>query len=120
MSVFCPGVIRTAIIEGGKHGILLDSPETRGVGEGDVRRTLRREFEKTRPMDPNAFATKALDLVAANRAIIVVPGRWKALWWLERLSPSLGERFAGIVLGQTTRTLKEKLSRLRAGAVEPS
>ncbi len=120
VSVFCPGVIRTAIIEGGKHGILLDSPETRGVGESDVRRTLRGEFEKTRPMDPNAFATKALDQVAANRAIVVVPGRWKALWWLERLSPSLGERFARIVLGRTTRTLQEKLSRLRAGAVEPS
>ena len=35
------------------------------------------------------FAAKVLDQVARNRAIIIVPGWWKILWWLERLAPTL-------------------------------
>jgi hypothetical protein len=28
--------------------------------------------------------------VAKNRAIIVIPTWWRIVWWLNRLSPSLG------------------------------
>jgi short-subunit dehydrogenase len=41
-------------------------------------------------MSPNLFAKKVLRLVARNKAIIIVPSWWKAFWWINRLSPSLG------------------------------
>ena len=40
-------------------------------------------------MDPADFARHALNAVARNKAIIIVPGGWKLLWWLNRLSPSV-------------------------------
>ncbi len=45
-------------------------------------------------MDVGRFTEQALRHVAANRAIIIIPGRWKLIWWLHRLSPSLG-RYLG-------------------------
>lgn len=107
VSVFCPGVIRTAIIEGGKHGILLESELTAGVSDGEFRRLMRREFERVGPMDPNAFAKKALDQVAANREIIVLPARWKLLWWLDRISPKTGQLFAKWAARRMKKTLTE-------------
>lgn len=81
VSVLCPGVIRTPILEGGgKYGkMLIDIPVEK----------QRRMWEKLKPMPPDLFAAKALNLVAKNRAIIIVPSRWKGYWWINRLSPSL-------------------------------
>jgi short-subunit dehydrogenase len=84
VSVLCPSFVRTAILEdGGKFGrSLLDlSPEQK--------RILLESYEKFRPMPANAFAEKALDLVAKNRAIVVLPSRWKIIWLFSRLFPSL-------------------------------
>jgi NAD(P)-dependent dehydrogenase (short-subunit alcohol dehydrogenase family) len=83
VSVLCPGVIRTPIIAGGRYGIFV------GARPEQQREALARLFEGFRPMDVRVFAAKVLDQVARNRAIIVVPGWWKSLWWLERLSPGL-------------------------------
>jgi NAD(P)-dependent dehydrogenase (short-subunit alcohol dehydrogenase family) len=81
VSVLCPGVIRTPILEGGKYGrMLIDIPPEH----------LRRIWERFKPMLPDLFAKKVLDLVAKNRSIIIVPSRWKPLWWINRLSPALG------------------------------
>jgi NAD(P)-dependent dehydrogenase (short-subunit alcohol dehydrogenase family) len=81
VSVLCPGVIRTPILEGGKYGKALVeiSPEQ-----------LRDMWERLKPMPPNIFARKALDAVAKNKAIIIIPSWWKLFWWIDRLSPSLG------------------------------
>ncbi len=85
VSVLCPGAVRTAILDGGKYGKqLLDIPP-------DLQ---RRFIERLRPMDADRFAEQALRRVAANHAIIIIPGRWKLIWWLHRLSPSLG-RYLG-------------------------
>jgi len=81
VSVICPGVVRTPILEGcGKYGkMLIDiSPEKQ-----------RQMWEKLNPMSPDIFAAKVLDMVAKNKAIIIVPSRWKVYWWINRLSPSL-------------------------------
>jgi hypothetical protein len=43
-------------------------------------------------MAPEKFAERALRAVLRGDAIIVVPGWWKAFWYLERLSPSLSMR----------------------------
>jgi NAD(P)-dependent dehydrogenase (short-subunit alcohol dehydrogenase family) len=82
VSVICPGVIRTPILEGGgRYGkMLVDIPS----GE------LRRMLERLRPMSPNLFAKKVLNSIAKNRAIIIVPSWWKLFWWINRLSPSFG------------------------------
>ena len=86
VSVICPGVVRTPILEGGgKFGkMLMDMPPEQ----------LRQMWEKLKPMSPDLFAEKVLDSVAKNRAIIIVPSRWKLIWWMNRFSPSLGILFA--------------------------
>jgi NAD(P)-dependent dehydrogenase (short-subunit alcohol dehydrogenase family) len=82
VSVLCPGVIRTPILEGGgKYGkLLIDIPPEE----------LRRMWEKLRPISPNLFAKEVLKSVAKNKAIIIVPSWWKIFWWINRLSPSFG------------------------------
>jgi short-subunit dehydrogenase len=85
VSVFCPGFVRTAIFEGGgKYGrMLIDwSPEQQ--------KGMMEMVDKYKPMDPNTFAEKALQSVAKNKAIIVVPSWWKLFWWIHRLFPTIG------------------------------
>ena len=84
VSVLCPSFVRTAILEdGGKFGrSLIDlSP--------DQERRLLESYEKFKPMPANTFAAKALDLIAKNKAIVVLPSRWKIIWLFSRLFPSL-------------------------------
>jgi NAD(P)-dependent dehydrogenase (short-subunit alcohol dehydrogenase family) len=84
VSALCPGVIRTKILEGGRHGVLQANRP-----EAAQRRAYKKMFEQFRPMDPAPFARQVLDQVARNVQIIIVPGYWRVLWWLERLSPAL-------------------------------
>jgi NAD(P)-dependent dehydrogenase (short-subunit alcohol dehydrogenase family) len=81
VSVLCPGVIRTPILEGGRYGRMSTEipPET-----------MRELWEKLRPMPADVFACRAINAIAKNKAIIVVPSWWKVFWWINRLSPSLG------------------------------
>jgi short-subunit dehydrogenase len=41
-------------------------------------------------MSPGEFAHKALQSVAKNKAIIILPLWWKLFWWINRLLPTLG------------------------------
>lgn len=85
VSVICPGVIRTPILEGGKYGkILMNIPAEK----------LRNMWEELKPMSPDILAKKVLNAIAKNKAIIIAPSWWKLLWWLNRLSPKLGMYFA--------------------------
>jgi NAD(P)-dependent dehydrogenase (short-subunit alcohol dehydrogenase family) len=82
VSVLCPGAVRTPALTGeARYGRVLPplSPEV-----------LQKLVERQRPMRPERFADQALRAVAKNRAIIVIPSIWRTLWWLNRLSPSLG------------------------------
>jgi NAD(P)-dependent dehydrogenase (short-subunit alcohol dehydrogenase family) len=88
VSVFCPGVIRTPIMTGGQYGRMNISDE----------KVLKKFWERLRPMAPEVFAERALRAVLRGDAIIVVPGWWKAWWYLERLSPALSMRFAKVSL----------------------
>jgi len=91
VSVLCPGVVRTPILTGGEYG------RNRSVS----RENLLKLGEALRPTEPDAFAGRALDAVMRNRAIIVVPRWWKALWYLERASPALSMRMAAVALRRT-------------------
>jgi NAD(P)-dependent dehydrogenase (short-subunit alcohol dehydrogenase family) len=84
VSALCPGVIRTPLLQGGKHGVFL-AP----LPEPQQRALALALFERLRPMPASALAHKALDRIARNRAIIIVPGWWRVFWWLERASPAL-------------------------------
>ncbi len=82
VSVLCPGIIRTPILkQGGKYGKNLSdiTPEQEQENQ-----------EKLNPMPPDEFASKALDAIAKNKAIIVIPSFWRLFWWINRLSPRLG------------------------------
>jgi NAD(P)-dependent dehydrogenase (short-subunit alcohol dehydrogenase family) len=85
VSVLCPGFVRTAILEGGgKYGkMLIDLTP-------DQHRQMLEMIEKFKPLSPNMFAKKALNSVAKNKAIIIVPAWWKLLWLLNRFFPSAG------------------------------
>jgi NAD(P)-dependent dehydrogenase (short-subunit alcohol dehydrogenase family) len=91
VSVLCPGVVRTPILSGGEYG------RNRSVSKEN----LVKFGEALRPMDPSDFATRALRGVLRDQAIIVVPSWWKALWYLERLSPGLSMRTAAVALRRT-------------------
>ena len=51
---------------------------------------LKALVDRQHPISAERFAERALRAVAKNQAIIVIPSRWKLVWWLYRLSPTLG------------------------------
>jgi NAD(P)-dependent dehydrogenase (short-subunit alcohol dehydrogenase family) len=109
VSVLCPGVIRTPILQGGRYGRLkLDL---------DPDATAQR-FEPLRPMDPALLARRTLAAMDRNRAVIIEPRWWRLFWYLERLSPALGERLGRISFQRMQREL-ESLRRTR-GPERPS
>ena len=85
VSALCPGVIRTPIMRAGKFGRTNLDPS----GE----EKMMQFWETLRPMDPRAFARKALRQVERDVPIIIVPAWWRLMWWLERLSPRLTSWF---------------------------
>jgi NAD(P)-dependent dehydrogenase (short-subunit alcohol dehydrogenase family) len=86
VSVLCPGVIRTPILEGGgRHGRI------RAFLDLELQKAL---WERTRPMDVDLFARRSLDDVARNRAVIVHPAWWRALRFLNGVAPSLMDALA--------------------------
>jgi NAD(P)-dependent dehydrogenase (short-subunit alcohol dehydrogenase family) len=101
VSVLCPGIVRTAILTGGRYGRL-------NVAGLDDEKALAL-VEQTRPMEADVFAEKALRAVARGKAIIVIPRWWIALWYIDRLSPSLAMRLAEVALDQM-RVRLEQLS----------
>ena len=111
VSVLCPGVIRTpALIDGGKFGKLLQPVP---------QETQRDLWERQRPMDPNRFAEKALRAVARNRAIIIIPWWWRMVWWVNRLSPSMGLWLAAWATRQYQETVRRAMECLPPSQPQP-
>ena len=59
---------------------------------GLTREEFLKSWERLRPMAADAFAKRVLRAVLRNDAMIIVPGWWKAWWYMERLSPALSLR----------------------------
>jgi short-subunit dehydrogenase len=78
VSVVCPGIVRTEILDGGKHGILhgISSEEMKSIFESVAN-----------PMDADVFAGEMLKDVARNKAIIILPRSGRIAWWLTKLLP---------------------------------
>ncbi len=90
VSVVCPGAIRTPILTGGVYGRMTKT------GAGDE--ALLKFWEPMRPMAPERFAERVLRAVSRKDAIIIVPAWWRALWYLERLSPAVSAQAARLTL----------------------
>jgi NAD(P)-dependent dehydrogenase (short-subunit alcohol dehydrogenase family) len=104
VSVLCPGAIRTPILTGGAYGRV----NYDGITSDQILRTV---WEPLRPMDPSEFAQKALRAIARDQAIIVLPQWWKALWYLDRVSPWVAERVWGLFLEHLRKQLLEEGAR---------
>jgi NAD(P)-dependent dehydrogenase (short-subunit alcohol dehydrogenase family) len=82
-SVLCPGYVKTPMLDRwGKYGkslIPLSSQQ---------QQIIRSRLNRFKPIPPEIFASKALDQVAKNKGIIVIPRRYKWLWMMYRLFPS--------------------------------
>ena len=90
VSAVCPGVIRTPILTGGEYGRIGEP----GVTDDEYLQA----WERLRPMEADKFATRVLKAVLRNKAIIVVPSWWKALWYLDRFAPAVTLRLLKVVL----------------------
>jgi len=86
VSVLCPGAIRTPILTGGAYGRMTNT----GASDED----LLKFWEPMRPMAPDKFATRVLRAVLRGDAIVIVPSWWKALWYLDRFSPTVSTQAA--------------------------
>lgn len=86
ISVLCPGAVETTILD------REPPPDLPGTLSHTV--TARAYLERLRqhPISASHFAQVALRDVSRNRAMSVVPRSAKALWYLQRLSPSLTQR----------------------------
>lgn len=81
VSVVCPGLIETPLLDKGNAVDLPGSPDI------DVRAMLTAVMGK--PYPAARLATNVLDGVAQNRPIIVSPAKARLIWELYRLSPRL-------------------------------
>jgi len=99
VSVLCPGVIRTPILEnGGRYGRL------RAFLPPEEQHVL---WDRLRPMEPDELARRSLDQVARNRPVIVVPSWWRVLRLLNGVSPRLAD---AVALPQL-RAIRERIAR---------
>lgn len=99
VSVFCPGPVDTP---------LLDVSGPPGLPATSAQEITGRDFLAIvgqKPVPPAGVARRALELVAANKAIIVVPAAAKTLWYADRWCPPLGTA----VLGYMTRRVDRRL-----------
>ncbi len=99
VSVFCPGPVDTP---------LLDVSGPPGLPATSAHEITGRDFLAIvgqKPVPPDGVARRALELVARNKAIIVVPASTKTLWYVDRWCPPLGTA----VLGCMTRRVDRRL-----------
>jgi len=98
VSALCPGTVRTAMLEDyGKFGKLIQPVSL------DRQRAF---WSRMSPMEPEEFARQTLKAVAKNRSIIIIPRWWRVIWYLNRLSPALGQWMARGELKRTKAALE--------------
>lgn len=101
VSAFCPGVIQTEILNGG--GLF-----GRAMGWAGNEPTSE-QLARAQPMDADAFAQTALDRVAANDEIIILPRRWRTMARLDKFFPR-------IMSALTAKRFQKEASQLMAKA----
>jgi len=77
VSALCPGAIETPLLTGGVYGRL---------PKGITPEKATAYWAKMKPMPVAEFAAQALDQLAKNVPLIILPGRWRGIYWMYRLS----------------------------------
>jgi short-subunit dehydrogenase len=98
VSALCPGAIRTPLLSGGAHGRTV---------YGLTPARMLAWWERMRPMNVDAFATQAVDAIAQNRGIIVLPRQNVAFLRMFRFFPALEEKVAKKLYEKTLRDFPE-------------
>ena len=99
ISVLCPGSVETPI---------LDRPPDADLPATASEPVTARQYLETvrqKPVPAARFASRALDQIARNRSVIVVPTAAKSLWYLQRLSPRLMDYVGGTIARRVQRDL---------------
>lgn len=86
VSVICPGVIDTPILDKG------NPPDLPPMPYQIPGREYLSHFNE--PMNPETFAAAVLNGLARDEAVIIAPRRTRTAWWLQRLVPSFVEKQA--------------------------
>ena len=84
VSALCPGAIQTPILTGGEFGKL---------GSGITKEQVTKFWSAFNPMPADEFAREAIDQVAKNLPLIIVPGWWRRAYLTFRLLPRLWYRW---------------------------
>jgi NAD(P)-dependent dehydrogenase (short-subunit alcohol dehydrogenase family) len=98
VSALCPGAVKTPLLTGGSIG--------RSIYEMSDDRKLA-WWGRFRPGDVTVFATQALDEIAQNHAIIVLPKHNRVGLALFRLVPGLEEKIVGKLFAKTLKDFPE-------------
>jgi NAD(P)-dependent dehydrogenase (short-subunit alcohol dehydrogenase family) len=99
VSVVCPGVIDTPILDKGNPP---DLPPVASLPEG--RRMLTRSIGQ--PYPPASLADDVLAGVARNRAFVVAPRHARVAWAAYRISPEFFVRIGPAVLRRALRSAR--------------
>jgi NAD(P)-dependent dehydrogenase (short-subunit alcohol dehydrogenase family) len=107
VSALCPGAVKTPLLTGGSIG--------RSIYEMSDERKLA-WWGRFRPGDVTVFGTQALDEIAQNHSIIVLPKHNRVGLALFRLVPGLEEKIVGKLFAKTLKDFPE----MTRGAKAPS
>lgn len=99
VSALCPGAIQTPILTGGEFGRL---------GSGITKEQITKFWSAFKPMPADEFAREAIDKVAKNPALIIVPGNWARAYLTFRLLPSLWYRWSKKGMARSMHIFKQK------------
>jgi NADP-dependent 3-hydroxy acid dehydrogenase YdfG len=94
VTVVCPLIVSTPILSGGRYG--RSNPDVSALSR-------HRAALNAIAVAPELLARRVLRDVARNRAIVIYPGWARALWYCDRVSPWLSERFARALMTRLMR-----------------
>lgn len=101
VSVLCPGMVETPILDGTPPADLPARTSTALTGRAYL------EVGGMSPMSADDLARRALRAVARNRAIIVIPAKVRAGWYLGRLSPPAIDAFGRFTARRVRKAMAE-------------
>jgi len=100
VSVLCPGPVQPPMLDdAGKFG--------RWIGDYPLERR-NKLMQGIKPIPLDKFMDKAIKQIADNKAIIVIPGMWKVLWYAYRLTPHAGVWFCKTMVTRMREILNKK------------
>lgn len=103
VSVVCPGAIRTPLLTGGAFGKVLVPEGTTSLAP----ERLLSWWARLGIEEPERFARRVIDGVAANRAVIIDPPRARRVLGLLRWFPWLERKMTEVDFRRTVATLPE-------------